>query len=162
MLYGGTIMGAAVAVGTGLQIYGQYESGRAAKKAARFNARIARKNLKIAKEQAQDIVEGGAISAERLKRDALKFADDQLLAFAGQNIDVSSQVATQAVEDTARIAAADIITLQHEVAQQVWATKVGAQDIAAQAALDRMIARRAERSANIKIASTLILAGGKL
>jgi hypothetical protein len=128
----------AVIIGTGAQIYGQYESGRAAKKAAKFNAQIARNNLKIAKEQAQDIVEGGAISAERLKLDAIKFADSQLLAFAGAGIDVSSQVAVQAVEDTARIAAADIITLQHAVAQDVWATKVGALSISAQQRLDQI------------------------
>jgi hypothetical protein len=149
-------------IGVGLQLYGLYLSGQAAKKEAAYNAQIALYNQKIAKIQAKDIAVGGAITAEQLESDAIRFADDQLLGFASGGIDITSGVAQQAIEDTARITASDIITLQHNIAKDIWSVEVGATASAIQTQLDNISARNAERASNIAIATALITGGTRL
>lgn len=152
----------ALVVGTGLQIYGTYTSGQAAKKEAKFQAQIARNNQKTAKEQAKDIVSGGMISAKELEADALRFADDQLLAFSAGGIDITSGVAMQAIEETARITAADIITLQHNVAKDVWSVRVGLTGYETAEQLANIRARQAARAANILLVSSILTGGAHI
>jgi hypothetical protein len=152
----------ALVVGTGAQIYGTYTSGIAASEEAKFQAKVGHNNQKIAKMQAQDIVERGAVGVKELERDAIRFADDQLLGFSAAGIAISSGVAVKAVEETARITAADIITLQHNIARDVWATEVGAAGSAAETQLLNIRARNAQRAANILLASSILTGGAKI
>jgi hypothetical protein len=146
---------ATIVVGTTAQVYGAYSGGQAAKKEAKYNKKIAAQNQKIAKEQAKDIVTRGAEAEIELATDAIRLADNQLLAFAGSGIDVSSGVAQATIEDTARITAADIIRLKHNVKKDKWATEVGAVSSAAQSQLDDIRARSAQRAANLQIISAI-------
>jgi hypothetical protein len=151
--------GGAAAVSAGIQIYGIYSGAQAAKREARYNAKIAKQNQKIAKEQAKDIVARGAEAEKTLEQDAIRFADEQLLTFAGSGIDIRSGVAQQTIEDTARLSAADIITLKHNVERDVWATEVGIVSSQAETQLSKIRARSAQRAANIQIATTLLSTG---
>jgi hypothetical protein len=153
---------AALIVGTGAEIYGTFAGAQAAKNEAKFQAKVLQNNQKLAKEQAKDIVTRGQIGARELEADAIRFADDQLLAFAGRGIDITSEVAVAAVEETARITAADIITLQHGVANDVWATEVGIAGLETEEALARARARNIGRAANIALFSSILTGGADI
>lgn len=150
---------AAIIVSTGAQVYGAYQGGQAAKKEAAYQKKINQNNQKIAKLQGQKIVESGMITARQLEADALRFADSQLLGFAGGGIDITSGAALKAVEETARTTAADIITLQHNIAQEVWGLEVGIQSSKVENQLLSIRARNAERASYIQIASILAQTG---
>lgn len=152
---------AAVVVGTGAEIYGLYTGGQAARKEAKYLTKVNLNNQKLAKQQADDIVARGNVDAKTLEADAVRFADNQLLAFATNGIDLSSGVVQNAIEDTARISASDIVELQHNIARDVWAVKIGAAASAAETQLMNIRARNAEKLANIKIATVLIGAAGR-
>lgn len=158
-------MGGAAAVagvGLGLQAYGIYEGKQAAKREGRKQRELDRRRQEIARIEAKEIVTSGLISERILERDAVRLADNQLIAFAGRGIDITSGAPQAVIEDTARTTAADIITLKHNVKRDVWAKGIGAEAIAAESQLNRIRERNAQKAANIQLFSTLLKGGANL
>lgn len=154
--------GALVATGVGLQAYGTYSGYQAAEKEARYQERQKRHNIMVAKEVAKDIKTRGLIDIKRLESDAVRLGAQQVTAFASGNIDISSGVAKQVTEDTARIAAADIIELQHNIARDIWGVEQGIISTSAEAQMEKIRARRLKRAAMISFASAILTGGAQL
>lgn len=157
-------MGATTAIiaGIGIQAYGQYRGLRSAEAAADFQAGISRQNAKIKKERIKDITAIGLAEEKLLEREAIEFAAEQVTGFASGGIDVASAVVGEAVEETARIAAADIITLQHNIKRAVWNEEVGIMSDELSALFNRIQARSAGKLAPITAAGTILTGVGLL
>lgn len=146
----------AVGVGIGLQAYGTYTGYKAAQKSAKYDAQIRRNNIAIAEEQIKDVTRAGMVTAKKLETETVHFIGDQVTAFASSGIDLSSAVVSEAVEQTARTGATDIIELQKNIEREKWGLKVGIMSEGAQIALDKAKARSAGRAAIIGTAATLM------
>jgi hypothetical protein len=151
-------MGAAtvIGIGAGLQAYGQYAGLRASAVSEKYQAQIDRNNAKIQKERIKDVTAIGAKEAKRLEQETVQFATNQITGFASSNIDIASAVVTEAVEETARVGAADIITLQHNIEREIWGIETGIAGLEAQAQLRESQARQTEKLAPIAAGATLL------
>lgn len=154
--------GAALPIGIGLSGYSTYKSYQAEKEAARYQASVKRTDAAIKKEQIADIQFIGAQEIKRLERDAIQVGADQVTAYAGGNIDISSAVVQERLEETAKTAAADVITAQHNIEKAVWGLEVGIMSDEAQALFDSARARSLEKTAPIATGAELLTGFGGL
>lgn len=154
--------GAVLPIGIGLSAYSTYQSYQAEKKAADFRASQARTNAAIKKEQIKDVQFIGAQELKHLERDALQIGADQVTAYAGGNIDISSAVVQERLEETARTAAADIITAQHNIEKAIWGLEIGIMNEEAQALFNSARAKSLERIAPIAAGTELLTGYGGL
>jgi hypothetical protein len=158
-------MGAAAAIvgaGIGIQAYGQYRGLRASSVEAKYRAQIDRTNAEIRKQQARDVRAIGARAAVQLERETVQFGANQVTQFASGGIDISSAVVTQAIEETARTGAADIITLQHNIEREIWGIEAGITELETSAAFREAEAEAVEDITPISVAGTLFTGFGSL
>jgi hypothetical protein len=153
---------AVIVAGTAITAYGQYQGLRASEAQAKQQANIERMNKELLKQQIPDVIATGMRGARQIEREGIQFSAEQLAAFASSNIDIASQVVGEAVEGTARTTAADILTLHHNVARDVWKLNIGIASAEAQAQLKEREARSAGRAAIIAPAATLLTGIGTL
>jgi hypothetical protein len=152
----------AIIAGTAITAYGQYQGLRAQEVQAKHEARIERMNAEMLKQQIPDVIATGKRGARQIEQEGVRFSAEQLSAFASGNIDIASAVVGEAVEGTARTTAADILTLHHNVARDVWRLNVGVQSGLATAQLKEREARGAGRAAVIAPTATLLTGVGTL
>jgi hypothetical protein len=151
-------MGAAAVIGVGIQAYGTYQGLRASSVAAKYNAQIDRSNIKIKEMRIEDLRSLGARAARQLETEAVHFVGEQVTAFASGGIDISSAVVSEAIEETARTSAADIIELQHNIERDIWGLEVGIMSDQASELLNRLQAKSAARLAPIAAVGTAVSA----
>jgi hypothetical protein len=155
-------MGAAAIVGTGLQAYGTYQGLKADEATLKYRAQMSRTNAAIIDKQIKSLKGAGAREAVKLEAETIQFAGEQISAYASAGIDISSSVVSEAVEQTARTGAADILTLQHNLKRQAWGLEVGKMSDELQALFDEASARSARRAAPIAVGTTLLTGFGAL
>lgn len=146
---------AAVVVGVGIQAYGTYQGLRASSVASKYQAQIDRNNAEIKKLRIEDLRGVGARAEKQLESETVQFIGEQVTAFASGNIDISSAVVQERIEETARTGAADIIELEHNIERDIWGLEVGIMSDKASELLNRMRAKSAARLAPIAAAGTV-------
>ena len=158
----GTAAAVVAGIGLGLQAYGTYRGLRAEEEAAKFNAQQARNNAEIIKKRIEDVRGVGAKAVKRLELDAIQVASNQVNVFAGNNIDVSSAVVGDIVEETGRVAATDVVTTLNNVEKMVWGLEVGQMNEESLAMLNDARAKSASKFAPISAAAGLLTGLGLL
>jgi hypothetical protein len=143
-------------VGVALTAYGEYKGLKAQQQSAKFQAQIARINTKIIDERIKDIRGLGARAALQLEQEGVEIVAGQVTAYAGRNIDISSAVVTQKIEDTSRIVASDVIDLQHNIENEIWGLKTEKVSQSAIELFNKARARSAGRLAPIVAGATLL------
>lgn len=142
---------ALIGVGAGVQAYSTYQGYQSAKTGYKYQSQINRQNAAIIEEQKKDVVVSGKKAEKKLERETVEFIGDQVTAFAGSGIDISSSVVGEVTEATARTAAADIIELQQNVKRDVWGLEIGKMSEIAKANLNKYKAKQAERASYLSI-----------
>jgi hypothetical protein len=120
-----TLATVASVTATTVKSYGTYAGLQAQSVQEKYNAQISRSNIELRKQRKADIRLTGARAVKELETDAIKIVGRQATAFAGAGIDISSQVVGERIEETARVRAGDIITLQENIRKQLWGEDVG-------------------------------------
>lgn len=145
--------------GKALQIYGQYAGLKSAETQAKYEAQIDRTNAEIIEQRKRDLVATGGRAEAQIMTQTVQFAADQMTAFASGGIDVGSAVALETFDETARVGAADIIDLHHNIEQQVWGLDIDGLSLKASALLKESTAKSARRLATLGIISNLLSSG---
>lgn len=134
----------AMAVGTGLQAYGQIKAGKAEEKAAirrseaaETQAQLDDFNAHVADLQAADAVERGDEAANRYRTQVRGVIGTTRTAQAAGNIDVSFGSASDVQADEAFIGKLDELTLRTNAAREAWGYNVQAANYRTHADLAR-------------------------
>jgi hypothetical protein len=147
---------AAIVVGVGLKAYGDYRGLRSAEARAKYDAQINRSNIKIIEEQIKDVRTLGKVAEKEIEQQAVEFIGEQVSAFASSGIDISSAVVGEVTEETARKAAADIVTTQKNIERDIWGLQIGKMNEASQLLFNKARARSAGKLAPIAAGATLL------
>jgi hypothetical protein len=134
-------MGAGTLLGAGSQYY-----------AAEANKKIARYNASVLDAQAVDAIARGEETATNLQTDARRLAGAQRASLAGQNVDLSSDVADAIAADTQRQLSLDVNTARVNAAREAWG-------YTSQARLSRRAGQYAYNSALLGTAGSLLTGG---
>jgi hypothetical protein len=153
---------AAIVGGIGLQAYGQYQGLRAAAESAKYDAQVERNNIAIIEEQIKDVTGRGRIVEKQIEQQAVEFIGEQVSAFASSGIDISSAVVGEVTAETAKKAAADMITVQKNVAREVWGLKIGKMNKESSVLFNEARARSARKLAPVAAGATILTGAGSL
>lgn len=156
----GVSLGVAAVAGTGISAYGQYQSGKAEKNAAEYNAQIAEQNAEIATQKAKWATQIGEqdVSQSQLKTRAEIGGIEANQGASGVRIDSGS---SQDVRQSAReMGMLDALTIRSNAARQAYGYMTEEASDKAQAKLDRYAGKSAETAGKIKAATTLIGGAG--
>ena len=99
-------------LGSGLQAYGQYKS-------ANFNADMMRW-------QANTIMSDAAVASGDIRKESAKIQGAQIAAYAGQNVDVSSDVVGAVTAETAASAEEDVKRTMLNAQREAWSLRTNA------------------------------------
>jgi hypothetical protein len=127
-----------LAAGTAVSAFSQHKAGRA-------NSRIAKQNAAIGRIQAADTLERAEDDVDIVREQREIIRGEQIAAFAGQGVDLSSDVVSRIETNTDMVIESEIATVRNNAARAAWGLEVGAQQTEAQGRL----ARRAGTSAAI-------------
>jgi hypothetical protein len=154
-------MGGASYIGIGLQAYGTYRGIKSAEARAKYDAQVNRNNIKIIEEQIKDVRTLGKIAEKQIERQGIEFIAGQVSAFASGGIDISSAVVGEVAEETARVAAADVITTQKNIEREIWGLKVGKMNETSQLLFNKARGRSAEKFAPVAAGVELLTGFGE-
>lgn len=126
------------AIGTAAQTYSQ---SQAIKAQGRFQKNQLEFNASVAELQAEDAITRGNKEALNKRKQSKQVIGSQRAALAAQGIEVNADTASQIQEDTAGLAAEDIITIKNNAWREAWGYRVQAQDLRTQAAMAKSAAR---------------------
>lgn len=126
----GTTAAIGMGIGTVVDVYGQYQSGKQ-------NERLAKANARIAEMQAVDAIARGRESERRFRQDVSGLVGAERAALAAQGIEVDTGDALQIQEDTAALGELDALTIRNNAAREAWGYRVQAADYRAQGELAR-------------------------
>lgn len=148
----GVLMGvevaiAAMAVGTAVSAYGQYQAGKAQKRAYEYNAQIQEQNAKMAQEQAE-------YEARRQKSRTRKMLAAQRVAYNASGVVGSTGTALDTLRQTMMEGEMDRMAI-------LYGGDVEAVNQRSQAALSRMQGKAAYKAGMFGAASTLLGGAGK-
>lgn len=131
--------------GTGLDVLGGFLAGTDEARVAREQERVARQNARLA-------LARGGFEQQRIYREASRLIGTQRTAFAGQGVALSEGTPLAVQEDTARLASMDVLTARNNAMLEALGYK-------AQAASYRYESRLAKRT-RLTAASGKLVAGG--
>lgn len=143
-----TIALIAMAAGTAVNTYGQYQQGQAEKDAARYNA-------KMAEYGAQDAQRRGEEEAAAIQRKAASLKSSQRAAQAARGLDISYGTAQDLQDETDFFGQMDAATARSNAAQQAW-------NYRAQGKLARAQGKAASYQAKLGAAGTLLTGIGQV
>lgn len=138
---------AMMAVGTVVSAYGQYQAGKAQKRAYDYNAQIQQQNARIAEEQAQ-------YEARRQESRTRKMLAAQRVAYAGSGFQSNAGTALDTLRQTMQEGEMDKMAI-------LYGGDVEAVNQRSQAALSRMQGKAAYKAGMFNAAGTLLSGGGQ-
>lgn len=109
----------AMAVGTGVSVYGQVQAGRAQRKVANYNARV----QEIA---ARDAEHRGRIEEGKQREGTARLLAAQRARLAAGGVDIDSGSALELLTGTAEVGEMDALTIRSNAAREVWGLRTGA------------------------------------
>tara|TARA_S200000501_G_scaffold224852_1_gene210775 strand:+ start:565 stop:1044 length:480 start_codon:yes stop_codon:yes gene_type:complete len=138
---------AMMAVGTAVSAYGQYQAGKAQKRAYDYNAQIQEQNARIAQEQAD-------YEARRQESRTRKMLAAQRVAYAGSGFTSNTGTALDTLRQTMSEGEMDKMAI-------LYGGSVEAVNQRAQASLSRMQGKAAYKAGMYNAAGTLLAGGGQ-
>jgi hypothetical protein len=138
---------ALMAVGTGMQAYGQYQQGQSQKKAADYNA-------SVAEQQAGMIEASGELEAYKIRKQGEQIKGTQRARFAASGVRTTGSAA-EVLADTAAMIELDIMTARYN-------TQVGAMSARSQAAMSRYQGQQYANAGKMSAMTTLIGGAGQM
>ena len=148
----GTMMIAATAV----QAVGQGVGALQANQAAKYEARVAGQNSRIASAQAVDAIDRGRRDLQRHYREASQTQGQQSAALAANGIDITFGSAAAVRGDTAMFAQEDAMTIAQNTEGEVKGFDIQGSNYRSQAQAARMRGRNALVSGAFGMASTVL------
>lgn len=137
---------APLAISAGASIAGGMSQASALRAQADYESRIADINARLAGFQADEAIRRGEKDVAGIQRRRTQFIGKQRAALAAQGIDIESGTPLQTQEDTASMAAEDIMTTRNNAWREAWGLRAGAQDIRGRAEFGQLAARAGARS----------------
>lgn len=135
-----------------LQLSSGYSQAQAIEAEGDYQQSIYNINARFADVQAEDAIKRGDKEAIQLKKQAKKLIGSQRVALAAQGIDIESGSALEVQEDTAALAADDVMTIKNNAWKEAWGYRVQAFDF-------RNRGEFAKLSAKNKARNTLLTSG---
>lgn len=140
------ITAAVAVVGAGaISAYGQYQSGRAARSTANFNA-------SIEDMQADDAISRGLVAEREQRKQTRGLIGAQRAAYAGQGVALDEGTPLAVQSETAGMGELDALRIKNNAAREAWGYRVGA-------ANSRLSGKYAARAANTQAIATLATTG---
>ena len=121
----------AMAAGTTMSAYGQYQQAQAANAASRYKQHIAERNAKLAEEQAKKIEAKGKFDANRARIKAGRLAAKQKAAFSDSGVMGTGSV-FDVIQSTERLGEDDALAALYSASMSAWAARNQAADYLAQ------------------------------
>jgi hypothetical protein len=152
----------AAVIGLGLQAAGTFRELKAAEKSFEFQAQMNRNNAELKKERIKDIETVGAEAIKQMELDAVQISADQITAYAGAGVDISSAVVGERLEETALVATSDIMTVLNNIEKSVWGIETEIENDTQLALFNEARAKSAGKFAPIAAATGLLTGLGQL
>ena len=143
-----TIALVAMAAGTAINSYGQYQQGQAANAAAKYNA-------KMAEYSAQDAQRRGEEEAQAIQRKAASLKSSQRVSLAARGLDLGYGTAQDLQDQTDFFGLMDAQTTRYNAARDAWGAR-------AQGTLARAEGRAAAYQGTLGAAGTLLSGAGQV
>ena len=134
------------AVGTGAQVVGQIQQGKAAQAQANFKSQVARNNSIIAGHKAEDARVRGEIAAQQEFVKNAQLRSKQRVVLAGNNVTVGQDAAAQLSQDTADVGTRDALTVQSNAEREALGFAAQASNFEADARLQSLAAANSGQS----------------
>lgn len=105
-----------------------FSQSQATKSQAAFEKQQYETNARLADMQAQDAIDRGNQDAQAANREKKKVLGAQQAAFAANGVDISSDIVTQAQDQTNTLGELDALTIKNNAAREAWGYKVQSQN----------------------------------
>lgn len=152
-------MGAAAAitaVGTGVQLLGQRQAGKAQEQQFNYSQQVAENNRGIADKLAVDAIERGETAEKAHRRGVGTFKGKQRAALAATGVVVDQDTALDILLDTAEFGEIDALTIRNSASREAFGFRAQGEGFAAQAAISGAQAAGASRATNIQNVTTIL------
>jgi len=147
---------------TGMQMYGQYQQGKAQQAQYDYQAQVNDNNRKIAEWQAQDAIDRGEIEEKQHRIKVSQLAGRQRSVLASNNVEVDSGSALDVLGDTAELGELDALTIRSNAEREAYGYRVSAMNQGAEAGLNRTAGANARVSGNYGTMTSLLSGGNTL
>lgn len=149
-----------MAVGTGLQAYGQYTNLLAESKSLKYRSEIAANNATLANMEAAQRRSQGNIDYTRYRLFVARQLSRQKTAFTASGVDISGGTPAEVISDTAAIGETEALTIRHNSLMDVWQLRNQATGFEAESSLLAERAKQARRQAPLAAFGTLLGGAG--
>lgn len=146
------------AIGTGLNVVGQIQQGKAQSAAYSAQEAADEQNARIAERQAQQAAISGAKEEREMRQRGAAVAGQQRAAYSASGLDIASGSPLDILQDTNYQNTLDVINIRQNTANTVWGYQTQQTNYLNQAAAARSAAKNARRSSRIGALGSL--AGG--
>lgn len=136
----------------GATVASAYTSSRAIKDQGAFESQVAAQNAKLAKLQSDDALRRGELEAQNYQFQVKRLLGSQRARLAAQGLDLASGSAADVLEDTARFAAIDAVTIRNNAFREAMGYEIQSSEYRTQAAFAKITARN-------KAAQTILTGG---
>lgn len=148
---GGTLLGA------GASVY----SGIAAKRAADYEAAVAKMNGELSAQRAADAMERGADEEQKQRMKTAQLIGQQQAAMAANGVDLGFGSPLDTMVDAATLGELDALTIRRNTARENFDERVQGANFRASASMSRMTGRNALIGGVLEGAGTLLSGGAK-
>lgn len=147
---------AATLAGTAMSVYGNIQSGKQARTAAAYNAKLAQREAGIAEMRAQDAERRGAIEEDRFRRQQSLLMGQQASMLAASGVELDSGSPLQILADTAEATEVDARTIRYNSQMEAWGLRNQRDGYTAQSQLANVEGKNAKNNAYLSAGSSLI------
>lgn len=153
---------ALMALGTGMQVFGQVQQGDAAQAQANYQAAVDRRNADIADYQSREAISRGEVAvAERRKQIGID-ESKQIALLAANGIDVQDGSSLDIIGDTNYTGELDALAIRDNARREAFGHEVGASNYLASAGMSEASGRSAKRAGTMGAFTTLATGAAKV
>lgn len=138
------------------------QQGKAAEGQAKYQAKVAENNSKIARMQAEDALQRGQVEEQQHRRKVQQMLSTQRTAIAGSGFDLGDETSQDILGDTAMFGEFDALTIRDNAAREAWGFRNQANNYTAEAGMQRAAGANARRMSYISAGTDLLGGASKL
>src|SRR5262245_14171461 len=135
--------------GAGLQGYGQWKAGSAAKKAGEEAGALEDYNARVEEEAARDALVRGALGEQQQRQLTRGIIGTQRAGFASQGVDVGTGSALDVQADAAYLGELDALTIRNNAAREAHGYQVEAERARRRGQYARLTGQQAQSAARL-------------
>lgn len=139
-----------------LNAVGSYRGGQAQDQAYQYGAAVARNNALVAEQNAKLIEAQGSESIYRAREETAQTIGLERAGFGASGVDVNRGSAGRTQEDTARVGAANELTIRNNVAREAYAHRVQAVNFENEAKADTVAGANALQAGKLGALTSLV------